>query len=250
MSTLRRILLALMTAFIAVPLARAQSEAALAGMQAYNAGDYAAAYRLLRQAADAGDPHGLVNLGYLYARGHGVRADPLKSLHLYELSAKAGSSEGMNALGFKHLHATGIPKDVKRAVYWFCEAVVRGNWRAMNNLGLLLISGEVPLAPQEAINLWRQASELGHPNAMNNLAISYLNGPGRDLQKADEWMLRAAQLGHPGAQRYMRSRGYSGTFPPAINVELVMKPEPKGVVGHTSACGDARGADPAGPPPS
>ena len=61
MSTLLRILLSLITAFVAVPLARAQSEAALAGMQAYNKGDYAAAYRLLRQSADASDPQGLVN---------------------------------------------------------------------------------------------------------------------------------------------------------------------------------------------
>jgi hypothetical protein len=35
----------------------------------------------------------------------------------------------------------------------------------------------------------------------------------------------------------MRSRGHAGTFPPAINVELAMKPEPKGVVGHTKECG-------------
>jgi uncharacterized protein len=237
MSTLRRILVSLITAFVAVPLARAQSEAALAGMQAYNKGDYAAAYRLLRQSADAGDPHGLVNLGYLYARGHGVRADQLQSLRLYEMSARAGSSEGMNALGFKYLHGTGVPKDAKRAAYWFCEAIVRGNWRAMNNLGLLLISGEVPVDLPEARNLWKQASELGHPNAMNNLAISYLNGPDRDLQKADELMLQAAQLGHPSAQRYMRSRGYASTFPRAINVELAMKPEPEGVVGHTKECG-------------
>src|SRR5262245_50852358 len=47
----------------------------------------------------------------------------------------------------------------------------------MNNLGLLLISGEIPVDLPEARNLWKQASELGHPNAMNNLAISYLDGP-------------------------------------------------------------------------
>jgi TPR repeat protein len=72
---------------------------------------------------------------------------------------------------------------------------------------------------------------------MNNLGISYLNGPDRDLQKADEWMLRAAQPGHPNAQRYMRSKGYAGAFPPAINVDLAMKPEPKKAVGHTKECG-------------
>jgi TPR repeat protein len=126
---LRHILPSLMTVLIAVPLARAQSPTTLAGMQAYNRGDFAAAYRLLRQAADAGDPEGQVNLGYLYARGHGVRVNQLEALRLYELSAKGGSSEGMNALGFKYRYATGVPKDSGRAAYWFCEAVVRGNPR-------------------------------------------------------------------------------------------------------------------------
>jgi uncharacterized protein len=221
----------------AVEAAHAQTDTTLAGMQAYNGRDFAAAYRFLGQAADAGDPEALVNLGYLYARGHGVRADQSEALRLYELSAKAGSSEGMNALGFKYLYGTGVAKDPQRAAYWFCEAVLRGNPRAMNNLGIMLVSGDVPMDLAEARNLWEQASTLSHPNAMNNLALSYLDGPDRDTAKADELMLRAAQLGHPNAQRYMQSRGHAGAFPPAINVEVAMKPEPKKVRGHTKECG-------------
>jgi hypothetical protein len=222
---------------MSVPPAWAQSGTALAGMQAYNSGDAATAYRLLRQAADAGDPEGQVNLGYLYARGHGVRANQAEALRLYELAAKAGSSEGMNAIGYKYLLATGVPKDAGRAAYWFCEAVVRGNPRAMNNLAIMLTSGELPVDEPEARNLWEQAAKLNHTNAMGNLGLSYLNGRSRDLQKADEWMRRAAQAGHPNAQRYLRSKGITGPFPPAVNVGLVMIPAPKGVVGHTKECG-------------
>jgi uncharacterized protein len=232
-----RLLCALAVVLIAVAAANAQSGTTLAGMQAYNSGDFANAYRLLRQGADAGDPEAMVNLGYLYARGHGVRVNQMEALRLYELSAKAGSSEGMNALGYKYLYATGVPKDAKRAAYWFCEGVLRGNPRSMNNLAIMLISGEVPSDLPEARNLWEQASKLRHPNAANNLALSYLNGPDRDLRKANELMLLAAQLGHPDAQRYMRSRGYSGAFPPPVNPDLAMKPEPKNAVGHTKECG-------------
>ena len=142
----------------------------------------------------------------------------------------------MNALGYKYLHGTGIPKNEGRAAYWFCEAVKRGNWRAMNNLGLMLVSGEVDADLPEARNLWEQASALGNPNAMNNLALSYLEGADKNVEKADALMLKAALLGHPNAQRYLRSKGYGGTLPTAVNTEAVMKPEPKGAEGHTKEC--------------
>jgi hypothetical protein len=221
---------------VAVTAARAQSGTALAGMQAYNNGDFATAYSLLRQAADAGDPEAQVNLGYLYARGHGVRADQMEALRLYESSAKAGSSEGMNAIGFKYLFATGVPKDAGRAAFWFCEAVLRGNPRAMNNLALMLVSGELPMDEAEARNLWEQASKLGHANAMNNLGLSYLNGGARDFGKGDQWMMRAAQAGHPNAQQYLRTKGYSGALPPVVNVGISMTPAPQNAVGHTKQC--------------
>jgi TPR repeat protein len=221
----------------AIAAAHAQSADTLAGMQAYNNGDYTTAYRFLREAADTGDPEALVNLGYLYARGHGVRTNQAEAMRLYELSARAGSSEGMNAIGFEYRYGTGVPIDPKRAAYWFCEGVLRGNPRSMNNLGIMLVSGDVPIDVEEARNLWEQASRLNHPNAMNNLALSYLDGPDQNLAKADQLMLRAAQLGHANAQRYMQTRGNSGPFPPAINVETAMKPEPKNAVGHTKECG-------------
>lgn len=220
---------------VAVTAARAQSLTALAGMQAYNSGDFATAYTLLSQAADAGDPEAQVNLGYLYARGHGVPVDQTEALRLYEASAKAGSSEGMNALGYKYLFATGVPKDAGRAAFWFCEAVLRGNPRAMNNLALMLVSGELPL-DEEARNLWEQASKIGHANAMNNLGLSYLNGIERDLAKANEWMMRAAQAGHPNAQQYVRTMGYAGALPPIVNVGVAMTPAPQNAVGHTKQC--------------
>jgi uncharacterized protein len=231
------LLLSIACTLAVLAAAHAQSRGTLAGMDAYNNGDYATAYQRLREAADAGDPEGLVNLGYLYARGQGVRANQAEALRLYELSAKAGSSEGMNALGFKYRYGTGVSIDAKRAAYWFCEGVLRGNPRSMNNLAIMLVSGDVPMDLAEARNLWEQAAKLNHPNAMNNLALSYLDGPDSNLAKADELMLRAAQLGHPNAQRYIQARGLAGTFPRAIDVETTMKPEPKGAVGHTKECG-------------
>ena len=215
----------------------APTKMTIEGMEAYNSGDRIRAFRYLRQAADAGDPEAQVNLGYLYARGHGTMVNQEEALRLYELSAKAGSSEGMNAIGFKYLHASGVSKDSVRAVYWFCGAVRRGNPRAMNNLAIMLVSGESPFDEEEARSLWQQAAALGHANAMNNLGHSYIDGRSRDAQKADEWMTRAAQAGHAGAQRYLVSRGYADALPPAIDWSLRMTPAPTNVTGQSKTCG-------------
>jgi TPR repeat protein len=51
------------------------------GINAYNRGDFATARNLLQAAADRGEPEAMVNLGYMYARRHGVRsAQPTRSI--------------------------------------------------------------------------------------------------------------------------------------------------------------------------
>src|SRR5262245_54942498 len=90
--------------------ARAQSPITYAGMQAYNRGDSPTAYTLLRQAADAGDAQGQVNLGYLYARGQGVPVNQVEAMRLYKSAADQGDSEGMNAIGYKYQFGTGVPR--------------------------------------------------------------------------------------------------------------------------------------------
>jgi TPR repeat protein len=84
--------------------ARAQDVAppVVAGIEAYNRGNVADAFRLLKTAADAGDPDAQLNLGYLYARGQGVAQNQQEAMRLYLLSAKQGNPEGMNAVGFKY----------------------------------------------------------------------------------------------------------------------------------------------------
>ena len=59
-----------------------------AGIAAYNAGDHANAYRLLKSAADLGDSDAEVNLGYMYARGEAVKENQAEAIRLYRLSAE------------------------------------------------------------------------------------------------------------------------------------------------------------------
>jgi TPR repeat protein len=228
--------LVILTALCGV--AFAQSAAAVAGMNAYNERDYANAYRLLREASDAGDAEAAANLGYLYARGQGVIADQREALRLYALAANQGDGEGMNGVGYKYLFGTGVAVDRGLAAHWFCMAIAKGNPRAMDNLGLMLNVGryldrDVP----EARSLWKQAADRGDTNAMMNLAGSYSHAPDMDPVASAQWLLRAAQGGQPQAIATLKGRGYSGPLPMPFDQTASMIESAHFAPGHTKACG-------------
>lgn len=196
------------------------------GIQAYNRGDIATAFRLLKAASDAGDSDAQVNLGYLYARGHGVTQNQQEALRLYLASAKQGNAEGMNAVGFKYRYGSGVAIDLPRAMHWFCRAAVSGDPRGLNNLGIVYAEGAgVERDTDEARRLWRQAAERGNPNAMSNLGNALYFGPEPpiDKQEGAAWIVKAAQKGHPGAQKLARQIGYQGVLPRPANTELEMR---------------------------
>jgi uncharacterized protein len=219
--------------------ASAQSAKTLAGMNAYNHGDFGTAYRLLNQGAKAGDAEAQVNLGYLFARGQGVAPNQQEAFRLYNLSAAQGDGEGMNAVGYKYQFGTGITQDWRLAVHWYCRAVEAGNARGMNNLAILLSNGlGVPRDEEQARDLWRQSAALGHINAMANLAFSYLQSENaeRDQNQGLAWMERAAEAGQQRAQAYLRLHGDTGPLPPPVDQAAKMLPAPWGVAGHARIC--------------
>jgi uncharacterized protein len=210
-------------------------------VDAYNHGDFALAFRLLSQGAASGNSDAQVNLGYMFARGHGVKADQAQALRLYELSAQQNNGEGTNALGYKFQFGTGVKADIDRAVHYYCLAVMQGNPRAMNNLAILVNRGQgVPQDAEEARRLWRQAAEGGDVNSMFNLGASLLADPEQTVrQGAASWIQRAAMAGQVLGQRMLRQWGYTGTLPPARDNALLMKIQPADMPsGRTKICVD------------
>jgi uncharacterized protein len=209
----------------------------LAGVDAYNRGDIATAFRLLSTEAASGNSDAQVNLGYMYARGQGTAPNQAEALRLYRLSAEKGNGEGMNAVGYKYQFGTGVLPDVGTAIDWYCRAVAQGNPRALNNLAILLDNGNgVARDVAQARDLWRQAAERGNTNSALNLGIS-LAASG-DTSDALAWLRRAAQAGQPAAQRILRDNGYKDAFPPPFDPTAMMIIQPKGQpAGHARICG-------------
>ncbi len=88
---------ALLAAFVAAPGAPARADFA-AAVEAYDQGDYAASFAESLPLARAGDREAQFMLGYLYARGEGVRRDPVAAYFWYALAARQGDEFSARAL--------------------------------------------------------------------------------------------------------------------------------------------------------
>lgn len=212
----------------------------LAGVEAYNRGDIATAFRLLSEEASRGNSDAEVNLGYMYARGQGVAVDQLAALRLYRLSAAQGNGEGMNALGYKYQFGTGVTPNIQTAIDWYCRAVAQGNTRALNNLAILYYRGiGVPRDLGTARELWRQSAVRGHANSAYDLGASLLAAPSApdDRSQGLLWLQRAAMAGQPEAQRQLRAMGYGGAFPAPFDSTAAMAILPRDLApGSAPAC--------------
>ena len=211
----------------------------VAGIDAYNSGDFATAFRDLKSAADAGDADAEVNLGYMYARGQAVPSNQAMALALYRRSAAQGNGEGMNAIGYKYMTGSGVPVDFNAALQWFCRAIEKGDPRALNNLAALHARGiGVPYDIEEARRLWRQAAELGHANAMFNLGDSLVENSTDTLARREgmQWIVRAAQRGMPAAITWLRANNYAGALPDPVDTSGMMMLALKGAHGEAKLC--------------
>lgn len=211
-----------------------------AGVAAYERGDYQTAFRLLKLEADRGNSAAMVNLGFLYARGHGVGADQAEALRLYRRAAAQGDAEGMNAIGYKYDRGTGVTPDLAEAVRWYCMAALRSNPRALNNLALLLDQGRgVPRDRQEARKLWRRSAEIGNAAAMLNLGLLLLRDypPGApERAQGKFWLGRSLESGSPAARWQIGELARSNYVDPAELSAAARRPAPPPEEPTLSAC--------------
>lgn len=132
---------------------------------------------------------------------------------LAALSEK-GSAEATYHLGMmKHL-GIGSPKDEKAAFELFRKAAEAGDPLAAYKLGDYYAkadNGQVEPDKAEALRLKTIAAEAGYALAQYEVARIHFEAEETDL--ALEWLLRAAQQGHPDALRALASLYNSDAIP-------------------------------------
>ena len=123
------------------------------GVAAYRQGDFAAAIRLLRPLADAGDAKAEFHLGRMYALGQGVGQDPGQAITWYRKAAQHGDAEAEFVLGVMFLDRSGAPQE--EALVWLRKAADKGMFNAQFRLGMIYAKGAAGLAQDPiAARMW------------------------------------------------------------------------------------------------
>jgi len=107
---------------------------------------------LFQKAADAGSPEAQYELAKLYEQGRGVAMDGARALDLYQKSAAQGYSKAVNDMGFFYYQGSfGLQRDVAKALEMFRQAADLRHPEAMFNYAALIDDGRVPgMGPAEA----------------------------------------------------------------------------------------------------
>lgn len=133
---MRAMLLAIGLA-VAAP-ALAQDNPVKAGVDAWQAGDYATAVRKWRPSADAGDADAQFNLGQAYKLGRGVSVDLAQAEIWYRKAALQGHPQAEDNYGLT-LFQNGRRGD---AVQWLKRSAARGEPRAQFILGTMFYNAD------------------------------------------------------------------------------------------------------------
>ena len=124
----RKVLAALAFLLLFGPGARADIAE---GLEAYDAGDYAAAVAAWLPLAEAGDAEAQVALADLYLHGQGVPADPARAADWYRRAAAQGDAVAQLNLGDLYSRGLGLPRDLIQAYVWLARAANQGRrWAA------------------------------------------------------------------------------------------------------------------------
>jgi hypothetical protein len=123
-------ILCLPAAILLLGAAEAGSADFQKGVEAYDAGDYAAALREYRPLAEQGVAKAQVNLGFMYDLGKGVLQDYAQARKWYRKAAEQGVAVAQYNLGVMYRHGHGVPKDYVQAHMWYNLAAAQGDKNA------------------------------------------------------------------------------------------------------------------------
>ena len=112
-----------------------------------------------------------------------------------------------NRRGAMYFNGDGVEQSDERAVYWYRQAAELGHAQAQDNLGWMYGMGRgIEQDDAQAVYWFRMAAEQGFANAQSNLGAMYERGRGieQDLEQARHWYTQAGVQGHEGARESLR----------------------------------------------
>jgi localization factor PodJL len=156
----------------------------------------------LREAAAAGDPKAMFEIGSRYAEGRGVTKDLAQAAKYYTQSADAGFAPAQFRIGSFHEKGLGVERDASKAKTFYQMAAEQGNASAMHNLAVLYAMGAAGPADNDSAAEWfTKAAEFGIKDSQYNLGILAAKGLGvkQSLEDSYKWFALAAKAGDKDA---------------------------------------------------
>lgn len=156
----------------------------------------------LREAAIAGDPRALFEIGNRYAEGLGVTKDLTEAANWFEKSASHGFAPALYRLGNMNEKGLGTSRNLAKAIDFYQQSAKAGNASAMHNLAVLYASGAGGSPDNaSAVRWFTEAAELGVKDSQYNLGILAAKGLGIpvNLEESYKWFALAAKAGDKDA---------------------------------------------------
>ncbi len=97
-----------------------------AGVMAYSRGDFAAARAEWEPLAEEGHARSQLQLGSMYANGHGVVINLPKAFEYFLAAAEQGLGEAQHAVAFSYRVGNGVPRNQDEAAKWYLLAADAG----------------------------------------------------------------------------------------------------------------------------
>lgn len=105
-------------ALLAVPA----SADGVAGLKAYEAGDYATAFKEFMPLAETGQAPAQAAIGHMYLNGQGVPQDVNQAAIWLEKAAEGGNARARYQIGNMYAGGMGVPVDEMKASYYLLKA--------------------------------------------------------------------------------------------------------------------------------
>jgi len=143
-----------------------------AGVEAYDEGNFAAAYHIWLPLAQNDNMSAQRNVAHLLRRGMGIEADPERAVYFYRRASENGLVSAMVNLSSMLRAGQGVGEpEYREAAQWLYIASQAGDPRAQYLLGIMAARGEGMEANRDlAIRLFTMASEQGLREARQRLA--------------------------------------------------------------------------------
>jgi TPR repeat protein len=154
--------------------------------------DVPRALALLEASAEKNNPYALEELGVIYLRGDGVRADPAKARAYLEQAVEKGSSGAQVKLGEALWKGDQLGRDKAKALQLLESAALTNSWGQLV-LGRILLSDANLRDIRRGLALLESSANRGNQHALETLAQVYEEGDGvaPDPIKAHMYLMRA-----------------------------------------------------------